>query len=43
MTEVKIYPATQGGWMYVVLVAARPVVIGWCEHRHQAEQQAALA
>jgi hypothetical protein len=42
MTEVKIYPAKTGGWMYVVLVANRPVVIGWCETRHHAEQQAAL-
>jgi hypothetical protein len=25
-----------------VLVAKRPVVIGWCKTRHDAEQQAAL-
>jgi hypothetical protein len=43
MTEVKIYPATQGGWIYVVLVAQRAVVIGWCNSREQAERQAAVA
>jgi hypothetical protein len=43
MTEVKIYPAAAGGWMYVVLVAERPVVIGWCETRTEAEQRASLA
>jgi hypothetical protein len=43
MTEIKIYPAVQGGWMYVVLVAQRPVVIGWCHSREQAERQASIA
>jgi hypothetical protein len=43
MTEVKIYPAAHGGWMYVVVVAARAVVIGWCHSREQAERQAAVA
>ena len=42
MTEVRIYPVEAGGWMYVVLVAKRPVVIGWCKTRQDAEQQAAL-
>ena len=42
MTEVKIYPATAGGWMYVVWVAQRAVVIGWCKTRDEAEAQAAL-
>jgi hypothetical protein len=43
MTEVKIYPAVQGGWMYVVSIAQRAVVIGWCHSREQAERQAAAA
>jgi hypothetical protein len=43
MTEVKIYPVAQGGWMYVVLVGQRPVVVGWCETRSQAEQRASLS
>jgi hypothetical protein len=42
MTEVKIYPVKAGGWMYVVLVAQRAVVIGWCRSRRQAEDAAAL-
>jgi hypothetical protein len=43
MSEIKIYPAAQGGWMYVVVVAERAVVIGWCHSREQAERQAAVA
>jgi hypothetical protein len=43
MTEVKIYPVTQGGWMYVVSIAERAVVIGWCHSRVEAERQAAAA
>ena len=42
MTEVRIYPASAGGWMYVVMVAHRAVVIGWCATRRDAEHQAAL-
>jgi hypothetical protein len=42
MTETKIYPAQAGGWMYVVLFGQRPVVVGWCETRQQAEKAAAL-
>lgn len=42
MSEVKIYPAAAGGWMYVVWVQQRAVVIGWCHTRRQAEEEAAL-
>jgi hypothetical protein len=42
MTKVSVYPADSGGWMYVVWINDRPVVIGWCQTRDQAEAQAAL-
>jgi hypothetical protein len=43
MTEVKIYPVRAGGWMYVVWVERRAVIIGWCETRREAEEEAARA
>jgi hypothetical protein len=42
MTDVKVYAAEAGGWIYEVWIAKRPVVVGWCHTRVAAEQQASL-
>lgn len=42
MTEVKVRPSEEGGWIYEVWIEHRPVVIGWCETRAKAEEEAAL-
>jgi hypothetical protein len=43
MAEIRIYRATDDGWIYEVWIAARPVVIGQCRTREAAEEQARLA
>ena len=43
MKTINVYPASAGGWMYEVRIAARPVVIGWCRTREAAVHQAELA
>lgn len=40
--DVDVYPAHSGGWIYVVRIAERPVVVGWCHTREAAEQEASL-
>ena len=43
MTEIRIRPSdTGGGWIYEVWIEHRPVVVGWCETRAKAEEEAAL-
>ena len=42
MKRVNIYPATSGGWIYEVWVAARAVVIGCCGTREAAEHEASF-
>jgi hypothetical protein len=41
MTEVRVRPS-DGGWIYEVWIEDRPVVVGWCETRAKAEEEAAL-
>ena len=43
MRDVNVYPAQAGGWIYEVWIAARPVIIGWCQTREAALLEAALA
>jgi hypothetical protein len=43
MRELKLYPAPAGGWIYEVWIAARPVVVGWCQTREAALHEANLA
>lgn len=42
MRDVNVYPADSGGWIYEVWIGERPVVIGWCQTREAAEQEASL-
>ncbi|HUP93538.1 MAG TPA: hypothetical protein VM164_01430 [Burkholderiales bacterium] len=42
MRDVNVYPAESGGWIYEVWFGQRPVVIGWCQTREAAEQEASL-
>jgi hypothetical protein len=43
VNSVHVYPEASGGWIFEVRVAARAVVVGWCQTREAAEQAAALA
>jgi hypothetical protein len=42
MKDVNLYPAVAGGWIYEVWFEERAVVVGWCQTRAAAEQQASL-
>jgi hypothetical protein len=42
MKGVNVYAAQAGGWIYEVWIAKRPVVVGWCHTREEAEQEARL-
>ena len=39
----EVYELPSGGWIYVVFVGTRPVVVGWSTTRERAEHAAALA
>jgi hypothetical protein len=41
--NVNVYPSETGGWIYEVWIDLRPVVIGCCPTREEAEHEAELA